>query len=98
MDNPMRDVIEMMKDKAQREGKQQTSPHVMASIQKRRIRENLSMALSAMKMVDESLAKAEKYTEEDSEDQELVRSLCIAAESLRRRIDVAMDEMREAEA
>lgn len=94
MDNPMRDVIEMMKNNAQREGKQQTSPVLKAAMQKRRVHENLSMALSAMTMVDESLTKAEKYTEEDSDEQEVVRSLCIAAESLRRRIEITVDEMK----
>lgn len=70
----------------------------MSTTDLRRIRENISMAHSSMQTVEECLAKARKYTEDDSDEQALVQSLGLFAEQLRRRLLIAVDDMARKEA
>lgn len=91
-DNPMRDVIEMMKNKAQREGRQQTSPHTMEALNQRRLREKLDMARNANAMTIQALTDADLWTDKPTGDR--VIALSQQAQAIQKEIEALIKEVQ----
>lgn len=91
MNNPMRDVIEQMKDAAQREGKQQTSPVAKAAMERRRLVEKLTMANLDTKSAHKNLVDADLWA--DKEQAPKVEALYRQAERLQKQISALLAEV-----
>lgn len=92
MDNPMRDVIEMMKANAQREGKQQTSPVLKAAMEKHRLREKLDMARNSNTMTIKSLIDADLWSDKPTGDR--IIAMYQDAQTLQEQIDQLLKEIQ----
>lgn len=92
MNNPMRDVIEQMKDAAQREGKQQTSPVAKAAMEQRRLIEKLTMANLDTKSAYKNLVDADLWA--DKEHALTVQRLYKQAEQLQRDIEKLLRDVQ----
>lgn len=92
-DNPMRDVIEQMKDAAQREGKQQTSPVAKAAMERRRLIECLTTARIETERAHKNLLSARVWIE-DRAQADKCNLLYNAAKSLQEQIAALLQEVQ----
>lgn len=94
MNNPMRDVIEQMKDAAQRECKMQTSPVAKAAQERRRLIECLTMARIETERAHKNLLSADVWAADRKQADKCIR-LYNAAKSLQEQISALLAEVSE---
>lgn len=93
MDNPMRDVVEQMKNTAQREGKQQTTLSEKQDKERRRLVEHLTTAQINAENVYKEMLSVSMYNTEPSR---LTRIALLknAVGTLREQIDTLLQEVQ----